>query len=94
MASLERDAVESSLKKKGFVVEERDHRYFMLYADGQYTGIHTKTSRGTGYKTLGSNLVGKMAEQLKLTTQQFVELVRCPLSAAEYIALLNQKNEL
>lgn len=33
MASLERDAVESSLKKKGFVVEERDHRYFMLYAE-------------------------------------------------------------
>jgi hypothetical protein len=93
MPSLERDAVESSLKKKGFVVEERDHRYFRLMHDGRYTGIFTKTSRESNHKRLDSGLVNMMAKQLELRSKEFVSLVECPLTQAAYIELLRERGE-
>jgi hypothetical protein len=95
MPSLKRDDVESSLSKKGFVKEPgKDHRYFRLLHEGKETGIYTKTSHGTGYKVLGDGLVSSMAKQLKLQTKEFVELVDCSLSHADYLALLSKKGEL
>jgi hypothetical protein len=95
MPSLKRDDVESSLSKKGFAEQPgRDHRYFRLLYDGKDTGIYTKTSRGTGYKSLGDGLVSSMAKQLKLRTGEFVRLVDCSMTEAEYLALLAEKGEL
>lgn len=94
MASLERDIVESGLTEKGFVREDRDHRFYFLYVDGKYTGIYTKTSRGKGYKTLGNDLVSAMAKQVKLSKPQFVELVSCTLSREEYLNLLREQDAL
>ncbi|GMV15498.1 MAG: hypothetical protein AMXMBFR56_37220 [Polyangiaceae bacterium] len=95
MPSLERDAIESSLTKKGFKEEPGgDHRFFRLIVDGKYTGIVTKTSRGgKKYRTLGDNLVKKMATQVQLTTQEFVKLVECTMTAEEYVALLRERGE-
>jgi hypothetical protein len=90
---LDRTDIEAGLKKKGFVEEDRDHRFYALVVEGHYTGIMTKTSKGTGHKTLGDNLVGLMARQLKLTKKQFVDLVTCPLSLDDYVALLKQTGE-
>lgn len=96
MASFERDEVEKSLKKKGFEVSDsgKDHRFYTLFADGKYTGIMTKVSRGTKYKTLSSGLVGMMARQLKLEAGEFANLVKCPLSYEAYIQLLKSRDEL
>lgn len=91
---LDRDDVESSLRKKGFTQTERDHRFYDLHHNGQKTGIYTKTSRGKAYETLGDDLVSKMARQVKLTKPEFVRLVSCTMSGPEYIALLQQRNEL
>lgn len=94
MPSLERDAVESSLVRKGFVESGGDHRFFKLMHEGRYTGICTKTSRGSSYKVLNVGLVSQIAKQLKLTTKEFVELVECPLTAEAYIDLLLQRDAL
>ncbi len=93
MANLERDDVEAALKRKGFVQDDRDHRYFKLFVGGKYTAIFTKTSTGKKYKTLGDNLVSHMARQVKLTGKQFKALVDCSLSAADYVLLLQQRGE-
>lgn len=58
-----------------------DHSFFTFHtANGKKTSVWTKTSRGSGYKTLGDNLVGAMARQCGLTKAQFLLLIECPLS--------------
>ncbi len=96
MPTLERDDVVSSLCKKGFTEQAGgDHRYFRLILDGKDTGIFTMTSRGgKKYRTLGNDLVSSMAKQLKLPTKEFVKLVDCTMTGAEYLALLAEKGEL
>jgi hypothetical protein len=91
---LERAHIEAGLRSKGFVEEERDHRFYTLVVNGRYTGIWTKTSRGTGYKTLGDNLVAKIARELKLSRKQFEDLVQCPMSFEQYVAHLRERDEL
>jgi len=94
MPSLKRDDVEASLRQKGFEEAPGDHRFFKLMVDGKYTGLFTKTSRGKKYKTLGDELVGRMARQVKLTKAEFCKLVDCSLSGDEYRALLEGRDEL
>lgn len=88
VANLERSAVEAALDAKGFTLEERDHRYYFLFVDGKRTGIYTKVSTGTNYRTLRDPLVALMAKQLKLTAKQFRELVECKLTAGGYVEIL------
>lgn len=79
---LDRRIVEAALEKKGFVANnDGDHRYFTYRSKaGEKTSVWTKTSHGSGYKTLGDNLVSAMARQCGLTNAQFKQLVSCPLS--------------
>ncbi|MBI3206017.1 MAG: hypothetical protein HYZ29_31065 [Myxococcales bacterium] len=95
MPTLERDDVESSLTKKGFKQETGgDHRFFKLMVKEKYTGIFTKTSHGSKkYRTLGNDLVKKMASQVKLTTPEFQKLVDCSMTGEEYVALLRERGE-
>jgi hypothetical protein len=86
---LERSEVEAGLERKGFVAVERDHRYFTYHTiAGHKTSVWTKTSRGTGYKTLGDDLVSKMAKQCGLTSKQFKDLVVCPLTRDKMESIL------
>lgn len=91
MTTVERRDVESALRKKGFVLEETDHRYYKLQVDGKYTGIQTKVSTGTKYKTLAASLVGLMAGQLRLSKAEFLDLVRCSIDGDAYVSLLEKK---
>jgi len=78
---LERRLVESALEKKGFVAENSDHKHFTYHTlAGKKTSLWTKTSHGSGYKTLSDSLVSAMARQCGLTNGQFKQLVDCPLS--------------
>ena len=73
---LERRDVEAGLEKKGFVLAERDHRFFTYHTiAGHKTSVWTKTSTGTSYKTLSDDLISKMAKQCGLTSKQFKELI-------------------
>lgn len=87
--ALERRDVEASLERKGFVPRQGDHSFFIYHTQaGQKTSVWTKTSHGTGHKTLSDNLVSKMAKQCWLTTGQFEQLVACPLTREELERLL------
>jgi hypothetical protein len=92
---LERRDVEASLERKGFVLAERDHRFFTYHTiAGQKTSVWTKTSSGTGYKTLSDDLIGKMAKQCGLTNKQFKDLIACPLTRDQMEALLVQNGRI
>lgn len=78
---LERRLVEAALEKKGFAPESGDHSYFTYHTQsGKKTSVWTKTSHGSGCKTLTDSLVSAMAKQFGLTNGQFKQLVDCPLS--------------
>ena len=93
----ERKDVTIALLKKGFTdgKSDTDHDYYLFCdADGKKTSIFTKTSRGSKYKTLQSELLSRMAKQCKLSNRQFLELVDCTLSAEAYEAYLRDNGEI
>jgi len=94
---LERRLVEAALEKKGFAPTGGNHSYFTFHTRaGKKTSVWTKTSHGSGYKTLTDNLVSLMAKQCGLTNGQFKQLVECSLSreAMEQILLENGRIKL
>lgn len=80
--------VEKALKKKGFEEQVSGHHKFYYFEPcGVTTSVFTKTSHASK-EQLSASLVGKMARQLKIDKQQFKNLVNCPLSMCDYIAIL------
>ena len=85
----ERDDIEASLRRKGFVEGGSDHRHFTYRTNaGQKTSVWTKTSHGSGYKTLSDHLVQLMARQCGLTRAQFASLAACPLTREAFERIL------
>ena len=81
--------IEASLENKGFERSESDHRYFLYRTTtGKKTTAKTKTSHTPKMKSIGDDLLGKMAKQCCLTKTQFLELVDCPLDRRGYEAIL------
>jgi hypothetical protein len=88
-----RKVIEASLKQKGFVQDNRDHRKFFLYYKGKKTGIFTYTSHGSKYKDIGDELISKMKRQLQLEkNKEAKDLFECPMSGDEYIQKLIERN--
>ena len=55
-----RDKIDAALTSKGFEkINNKDHYRYILVVDGKVTDIRTKISRGSGYKTIGNNLLVK-----------------------------------
>jgi len=80
-----RDDIVSALTRKGFKKEGGDHEYFIYWnLDGKKTIKKTKVSRGSSYKTIGDDLLGKMSKQVGLTKKLFLELVDCTLDQSGY----------
>lgn len=73
--------IESSLSKKGFQLQNSHHKLYTYYVDGTKTGIHIFISHGKD--EYGDKLLSKIRNQLKLSHQQFDDLIRCPLSKEE-----------
>lgn len=90
---IDRKTIESSLRKKGFVEEGGDHKYFYHEVDGRRTGPYTFTSRGSVYKTYGDTLLKKMRFQLRLDSlTQAKHLLECSMDGDEYNSILREKN--
>ena len=78
-----RKSVMASLQKKGFVMTEGDHSYFIYHTlTGKKTIVKTKVSHSG--KDISKVLMGLMAKQCKLSSLEFHELVDCPLSQEKY----------
>ena len=88
---LKRSEIHSGLKNKGFELNDGDHNFFYFIEKGKKTSVFTKTSKGTNYKTISDDLIGKMARQIRLTNQQFHVLIKCPLTREEYRSILLEK---
>ena len=92
--NLERSKVQDNLPKKGFVEQDdRKHIFYHFHHDGKKTHIRTHVSHGSKYKTLGADLVSKMAKQCKLTAKNFRGLAECTVSHEEYLKLLKEAGE-
>ncbi len=89
---IDRKIIESSLRKKGFIEEGGDHKYFYHEVNGKRTGSYTFISRGSGYKTYGDTLLKRMCVQLRLNTlTQVKRLLECPMDMDEYNSILRKK---
>ena len=87
--------VERALRKKGFKQRENDHAYFNYYSkEGIKSRVFTKTSHGTKVKDIQGDPLRWMAAQCKLTVDQFLMLVDCPLTRDDYEALLIQNHHI
>lgn len=78
MAKHKTKDIEASLSKKGFQIINTHHKRYIYYANGKKTGITTFISHGK--KEYGDILLSKMKKQLKLSRQQFDEMVTCHLT--------------
>ena len=87
--------MERALEAKGFRRRESHHSYFVYCTEeGMKTPVRTKTSHGRGSADIPDKLLSRMAKQCKLRTAEFREQVDCPLSQADYEALLTGKGEI
>jgi len=78
--------IRSALVSKGFKVEDdRKHIHF-VYVDknGRTTTARTMLSHGSSGDDIGDNLLSRMAHQVLLGRQDFLDLVDCPLSRDQY----------
>jgi hypothetical protein len=93
MVSLKGQKAHRSFLKKGFK-DERDkkHIFYFFYFNGKKTTIYTKMSHNPG--DLDDYLIGRMADQLDLQKNDFVELVKCPLLEEDLIKIYRQKNRI
>jgi hypothetical protein len=79
--------VERALRNKGFTQSESHHHFFIYHSiAGLKTPVKTKTSHGQ--REISDDLLGKMAQQVKLSKGDFLDLVDCPLSREAYEAKL------
>lgn len=92
MSQIDRDQIERSLLKKGFIREDSHHRYFYHEFNGKRTGAFTYTSHGSGYKTYGDPLLKRMKKELRLETLNDVkDLLGCPMDEDQYNEKLKVK---
>jgi len=85
--------IDSALRKKGFLRDsDGDHvHYYLLHGSGTQTPIKTKMSHGMMGDTIGAKLISEMAHQLHLTKKQFLDLIDCPLSEADFRGILREQ---
>lgn len=95
MKSIDRREAESSLGEKGFVCDDRDHRFWYFWYKGKRTIVRTKVSTGTQYKTLGNDILIAMKRQLYLDTlSDLKDLLKCPIDLEQYMQILLSKGKI
>jgi len=86
---LKKRAIEQALMGKlGCDVDEGKHRVFILAIDGRVVA-KTHTSHG-GDEDIRDPLIKRMATQMKISKEMFVDIVSCTKSRAEYEAELRR----
>jgi hypothetical protein len=79
------------LAEKGFVKDERDHRFWYFFYKGKKTRIRTKISTGSGYSEYGINLLNMIKKQLYLSFRELEALLRCPMDVDRYTELMIER---
>jgi len=90
MPSVRTNDLERALQRKGFEGKVRGgHVYYFLIADGKHTGLHAH--RSLRDLELHSGRLGQMARELRLSRDEFMEVVDCTRDHDGLIALLRSK---
>ena len=86
--------IRQALLSKGFSLREggSHEKYFLQDHNGKVTAIFTLLSRGSKPREYDDRLLGRMARQLKLSKDQLLDLIDCPLQHAAYLDLLQQRD--
>jgi hypothetical protein len=85
----------SGLTSKGFLESSGDHVMLVYYTrDGRKTRIRTKASHTPKMKDIPDNLLSQMAKQCKLTKEEFLGVVDCPIKRDTLEALLAERGEI
>lgn len=79
--------IAAGLKSKGFDEDSTGHHvyFFLIDDEGKKTSVRTKMSHQSGGVEIGDSLLRQMARQVKLTKQDFLSLIDCPLTREEYL---------
>jgi hypothetical protein len=89
MATLKTRQVEKALSAKlEFDCHESHHRIFRLVLDGQ---LVARTFISHGQRELTDYHIGQMSKQMRLSRQEFLDAVQCPLDRDAYYALVRQR---
>jgi hypothetical protein len=91
MSVLDPKKTYKNLKSKGFVDsinKSKDHKWVDFFHNEKYV-LSTKISHGN--KDIDKHLIKQMAYQCKLEKNDFIDLVKCPLSKEDFIQILNQQ---
>lgn len=94
IASIEIRQAKKSLVAKNFTNKagKQKHLTYRHFYKGKYYHCYTYFSHGMSTIAKNSPILRSMVRQLNLDTKkQVVELLRCPMSEAEYIEILIRK---
>lgn len=78
--------IERALQAKGFKLDLKSERFFVLFVNGQKMGIRTFISHGE--RDVTESLFSLMAHQLHLTKAELRDLAECTLSGERYAELM------
>ncbi len=76
--------------KLGFEAHEAHHRIYKLYLDGQ---LVARTYVSHGSRDLTNFHSGQMKKQLRLSRQEFLDAIECPMDRKTYYALVKERVE-
>lgn len=91
MSVLDPKKTYNNLKKKGFIdstTKSIDHKRVEFFHNGKYV-LSTKVSHGN--KDIDNYLIKQMSVQCHLDKNDFMDLVKCPLSKEDFIQILDQQ---
>ncbi len=91
MSTLKVRQVDQALTSKlGFAAHDVHHHIYRLYLDGV---LAARTFMSHGQRELDEYHVGQMAKQMRLSRQEFLDAVECPLDAETYRTLVRQRRD-
>ncbi len=93
MASRKQREVGQGLENKGFARSNRHHKYYILFVDGRKTNIKTRVSHGSKSE-IDDNLLSFMARQVRLSKNDFLNLIDCPMLLDDYLRILRANNHI
>ncbi|MDH7487205.1 MAG: hypothetical protein QHJ81_13125 [Anaerolineae bacterium] len=85
-----RNVQRALLHKLGFEHRSGHHGIYRLYLDGR---LVARTYMSHGQRELSDYHISQMAQQMRLSRQEFLDAVACPLDQETYHALLRQRLE-
>jgi hypothetical protein len=91
MATLDPRKTEAALLKKGFVIANNDHHYYEFWHNGK---VVARTRMSHNDQEINNWLIGQMKKQCLLEKNDFMNLIKCPLSKEAYLKKLKEGGHL